>query len=298
MRQTGSSLAVAFADICRSTRLYEQFGDERALDIISKALSLLTEETTSRQGKVIKTMGDEIMASFPDARLAVEAARAMHKAVKNDEELCGLNLSLRIGLHYGGVIYENQDLFGDAVIIAARAVQLAGMDQIITTKETIQQLPEDLFMFTRSLGCITVKGKDRCLDFFEIFWQEDRAELTTVQYHDFPRDDSMHHLLTLAFEDQSIELGEQRPQFQVGRGENNDLVVANQYVSNRHATIEYRNGRFILVDHSTNGTYLRIEERESTFVHRDEAHLLGAGIISLGRSVSRDHPGTIKYSVG
>lgn len=297
MTKTCSSLSVIFADICRSTRLYEQFGDERALEIISKTLGLLKEETLKRDGKVIKTIGDEIMSSFHDPPTAVEAARAMHRTLKADEELSDLNVALRIGMHHGDVIYEDQDIFGDAVIVAARAVQLAGMDQIITTKETIQLLPTDLFMFTRHLGCITVKGKDRGLDFYEIFWQEDRAELTTVQYHEQPQDETVHRILTLEFRGQDLEITYRQPHFQLGRGEQNDMIVANQYVSNRHATIEYRNGRFILVDHSTNGTYLHMEDRESLYIHRDEAHLQGAGVISLGRSISTDHPGIIKYCV-
>ena len=297
MSMSCSSLAVVFADICRSTRLFEQFGDERALEVISKVIAMLKEETLCRGGTVIKTIGDEIMSSFPDLITAVDSARAMHRVVKADPELAELRIAMRIGLHFGDVISENQDIFGDAVIVAARACQLAGMDQIITTKDTIELLPTDLFMFTRHLGCITVKGKDRGLDFFEVFWQEDRAELTTVQYHEAAGEDAIHHILTLEFKSQAMEITDKQPHFQLGRGEENDLIVANQYVSNRHATIEYRNGRFILVDHSTNGTYLHVEDRESVYVHRDEAHLTGAGVISLGRSISTDHPGIIRFCV-
>lgn len=113
---------VLFADICGSTRLFERYGDVRARQIETRVLDALTAETRAHGGEVIKTIGDEIMSRFPDAESAVRAACEMHQALKDDPELAQLNIAVKIGLHHGPVLVEKNDVFGDAVNVAARMV--------------------------------------------------------------------------------------------------------------------------------------------------------------------------------
>ena len=107
--------AVLFADICGSTRLFEKYGDRRARQIETRVLDVLTSGTVAHDGVVIKTIGDEIMSRFASAQQAVSAACEMHRALKEDKELAELNIAVKIGLHYGPVLVEKGDLFGDAV---------------------------------------------------------------------------------------------------------------------------------------------------------------------------------------
>lgn len=116
------AVTILFADICGSTRLFEQYGDMRARLIETRVLDTLTDETGAYGGAVIKTIGDELMCRFPDAEQAVRAACDMHRAIKSDPELVRLNLAIKIGLHHGPVLVEKNDVFGDAVNVAARMV--------------------------------------------------------------------------------------------------------------------------------------------------------------------------------
>ena len=81
----------------------------------------------------------------------------------------------------------------------------------------------------------------------------------------------------------------------MGRGGLNHLVVRDSVVSRSHATIEHRNNKFFLLDHSTNGTYIRMGADREIFVHREEVHLHGEGQISLGQSVTTEGGEPIRY---
>ncbi|NOT81289.1 MAG: adenylate/guanylate cyclase domain-containing protein, partial [Gallionella sp.] len=67
-------LAVLFADVCGSTALYEKLGDGLARTLIADCLQTITEKALAHQGKITKTIGDEVMAVFPSAEDAFLAA--------------------------------------------------------------------------------------------------------------------------------------------------------------------------------------------------------------------------------
>ncbi|NOT82695.1 MAG: adenylate/guanylate cyclase domain-containing protein, partial [Gallionella sp.] len=67
-------LAVLFADVCGSTALYEKLGDDQARKLIADCLQTITEKALAHQGKITKTIGDEVMAVFPSAEDAFLAA--------------------------------------------------------------------------------------------------------------------------------------------------------------------------------------------------------------------------------
>ncbi len=187
------SATVLFADICGSTRLFETHGDWQARQIESRVLELLKAKTVEFDGTVIKTIGDEIMSRFPDAALAFHAACEMHAAIKDDPQLLEFNIAIRIGLQHGHVLVEPDDVFGDAVNVAARMVSLAKADQIITTRETVRRLPDDLAQMTRSLGWSRVRGKQDEMEIVEVIWQESS---TLTQLLSVEQQEELHSLLS------------------------------------------------------------------------------------------------------
>ena len=75
----------------------------------------------------------------------------------------------------------------------------------------------------------------------------------------------------------------------MGRAEDNDLVIKGNLISRIHAKIEMRRGKFMLVDQSTNGTFVQNVQGEEKFVRRDSTEISGEGTIGLGRA---EQPGT------
>ncbi len=287
--------AIVFADLCGSSKLFERIGNDRALQIVGHVIEILSDVTVRHRGRVIKTIGDEVMATFPDAVSGAEAASAMQQAVKADPMLAEIGSSIKVGLHIGEVILEKGDVYGDAVNVAARMVGIAKADQIMTTLETTERFPPALKHTTRRLGEARVRGKALPIDLCELVWQQDTEELTMIgalPWSSGRAEEGGKLIIEYGAVRRVVEA--QGSTFQMGRGEDNDLVIREQGVSRTHATVEFRQGFFVLADRSTNGTYVRIGA-EVVFVHRDQTHLLNEGVISLGRMPSNDPAGVIRY---
>ncbi len=103
--------------------------------------------------------------------------------------------------------------------------------------------------------------------------------------------------LELRYGNTVLEISQTRPSVTMGRQEHNDLEVIDTRVSRSHARIEYRNGKFVLIDHSTNGTFMMTDEGKGANLKRSETVLKGSGIITLGRKVSPDSPKAIRFSL-
>jgi class 3 adenylate cyclase len=287
--------SVLFADICGSTRLFENYGDLRARQIETRVLDAFAASTAARGGAVIKTIGDEIMSRFPDAERAVRAACEMHQALKEDPMLAELGIACKIGLHYGSVLLENNDVFGDAVNVAARMVSLSRADQIITTRETVEHLPSDLGQITRSLGRSWVRGKQDEMEIFEVIWQDSNCLTQITSGGDAALRSLFYSRLILEHRGKRVELMPSAQTFTMGRGERSSLVVDRDLVSRSHADIQFRQGKFVLADHSTNGTYLLLDNGARFFVRREEFALHDRGVISLGQVVLDRNPDLIRY---
>ena len=116
-----------FADVSGSTRLYEQLGDAEALRIINGCLDQLRAAIVKSRGRVIKTIGDEIMASFDTAESAMMAACEIQQRVDGLPPFGEVKLAVRVGFHYGPAILENNDVFGDTVNLAGAAGPVAAI---------------------------------------------------------------------------------------------------------------------------------------------------------------------------
>ena len=277
------SMTILFADVCRSTQLFEQHGDVKAREIIATTLSALTQVTHKHGGRVIKTIGDEIMATLPTGTAGVLAACDMQRRVASDLKILRHSVAIRIGLHFGNVLCENDDVFGDAVNVAARMAGLAKAQQIVTTASTSEDVPPEHALEIRSLGKTRVKGKLMPIEIVDVLWQEDTSNVTTVSQALKLDDIEERVAITIRFGDKVIEVKDVSPPFTMGRDRTNDLIIDDEWVSRNHASIEYRKGYFVLVDRSTNGSYLKIDGEDEFRVHRDEVHLRRFGTVSLGQ---------------
>lgn len=290
-------LAILFADIAKSTHLYETLGNKTAQTLIGACLSLLSKVTLQHNGTIIKTIGDEIMCTFPTADDAVEAGISMHRDLEQltIDSLPGVvPPNIYVGIQFGPVIKEDNDVFGDAVNVAARMVSMAKQRQIVTTEDTIGVLKPEHKNSARIIDKTIVKGKSGEMNIYEVIWEQQDA---TVMVDDSLDARKIESRMELTFQGRTIEIDQNRPSVTLGRQSHNDMVVNDTRVSRSHARIEYRRGKFILIDQSTNGTFALIQGKKSITLRRDEAALLGSGIIGLGREVTDDSPVAIHYSI-
>src|ERR1700728_2468950 len=166
-------LAILFADVVGSTRLYELMGDLRARDMVAICIDVMRTATEQNQGTVIKTMGDEVMATFADADQALNAAAQMQQQISRHSQLKveGQPVALRIGCHFGPVVLENRDVFGATVHTANRMTSQAKAGQIITTTAVVERLSADWRASVRQIDVATLKGQGAEVALFEVLWQ-------------------------------------------------------------------------------------------------------------------------------
>lgn len=279
------ALTILFADVSGSTRLFETHGDVEARRLVGGVLIALAEVAARHGGRVVKTIGDEIMCTFPGPLHGLLAATDMQRRIKGDADFARDNLAIRIGLHHGEALVEDNDVFGDAVNTAARMADknLARRDQIVSTKSTVEGIAHTTGLRVRSLGSVHVLGKQAPLEIVDVLWQEDLAPVTTVQRLMQPTGAAAGLRLMLRFKSQVFEV-EEGASFSIGRDPASSLVVETEWVSRNHALIEWKRGYFMLADRSTNGTWLKIGDDDELLVHRDETHLRRSGTISLGQA--------------
>ena len=174
------NIGIMFADVVGSTQLFEVLGDDMARTTIAETLELLTNVINGHSGTVIKTIGDEVMCTFPEADDSANAATEMQETLEdaNDMREEGPKIKIRIGMHFGPALLEGGDVFGDAVNIAARMAAQAKGGQIITTKTTIDLLDPVTQAASRFVDRAPIKGKKEDIEIYEIIWQD--TDVTTM----------------------------------------------------------------------------------------------------------------------
>lgn len=278
----GMNFAVLFADVAGSTALYEVLGDERAFLLVEDCLSTMSACTIEAHGRVVKTIGDAVMSVFTSADDAAAAAAEMQVRVGKLGPAAGVRLGVRIGFHFGPVVERANDVFGDTVNLASRLCDLASKGQIITDKDSAQYLSSVYAPSLRKLFSIPVKGKEQEVELIEITWQAAGEDLTAiVTAH--PGTGCGWAMLILDLGGTRIEMGPQRRKVTFGRDLEADFTIRNPNASRAHAMIERRRERFVLADHSSNGTFVTFEGKPEMRVHHEELTLLGQGWIAFGQ---------------
>lgn len=289
--------AILFADVSGSTRLYETLGDREAKRAINGLLERMVGVANRYSGVLVKTIGDEILCRFPTAERGVSAAMAMQEAMTDDHS-APVRLQMRMGLHFGPVLLEAGDVFGDAVNVAARMSAIARAGQIIITQETVACLPPELALKSRLFDTTSVKGKQDQLVIYEVLWEEE-ANATVFVASTAPSltgQEAAQPELVLRYQDQErrITLG---ATVGIGRAETCDLVVESPLASRLHGRVESRRGKFVFIDQSTNGSYVRTEDGNVVYLRREELPLWGAGEISLGEEFGADGSHFLQFKV-
>jgi len=276
--------AVLFADLVGSTRLYHMLGDREAHEIAAGCVQDISETVTSFGGKVVKTIGDEVMATFDTAAAACGCAEAIVKAMGRDVLGCEDYLGVHVGFHYGPVIEEDSDVFGDTVNVAAHITKLAQRQCILTTGTTEALLEDALRDRMRHRDRVAVKGREEPVEVFEVT----TGSQTLIRFVSEPDPPPQQEpSFTISRGTQRHELRDRDRPLTIGRDASNDFVWSSPCASRFHARIEWRGRSFYLVDGSTNGTRVVSETGHATTVRREWMRIHGSGTFSVAAAGDR-----------
>lgn len=285
------SLAVMFADIAGSSAMYKAIGNSAAKSNVLAAIDKMSQVIRYHSGTLVKHIGDEVLCHFPSADLAALAASSIQLAFQQPLE--GIPdapmISVRIGIHWGPAILDNNDIFGDAVNTAARVVSAAKEKQIVITPETVAELDSFLKQRCRAFDLVKMKAFAKPVFLYIFSWEESKSSNATHVSTGIMKGQQASQpesVIGIHFQNNSLLFSSSEDAFIMGREQ--DIVhlwVNTRFASRRHAWIEFRRGKFVLFDHSTNGTYVRIGGDHELFLKREELPLRGSGSISLGQTV-------------
>jgi class 3 adenylate cyclase len=161
-------VTILFTDVEGSTQLTSLLGDAKARAILRDCERATRDALQSHGGSEVKTMGDGFMAWFPSASQALACAASLQRALADDEP----GVRVRIGLNAGEPIMESGDLFGAAVVVAARlADQARGGEVLVSDVVRLLAVGKE-FAFT-DLGERTLRGFDEPVRTFELQWREE-----------------------------------------------------------------------------------------------------------------------------
>ena len=272
---------VLFAHLLGGADLISKGGDAPAVGTLKACIEQLRKAAQDCGARVIDSGTERLMVLLASPDAAADAAAAMHTAMDSYPQYTDIKLALGIGFHHGPVIQKDDQVYGDTVNLAAKLVEQAASGQIITTRETASHLSPLYRAWMRKLYSIDIKGRSGQVALCELVWRADDNATLFAKKRAETRPSSS--ALTLRYRGQQHVRRRDRDSITIGRDDNCGIKIEDDQASRLHCTIERRQDKFILTDHSTNGTYVGIKGGQEVLVQREEFTLSGKGTIACGQ---------------
>lgn len=285
-----SDRTVLFADLRGSTSLFETLGNAEATSVVTHCVNALARAVTGNGGTVVKTLGDGLMAVFPQSPPAVQASAQMHEVLetmvsKGHERgaSSGLRaLRLQLGLARGEVVEMGGDCFGDAVNVAARLLDHAGDNETLITATVLEGLHAEQRARFRGLDRLALRGRAEPVQVY-VMVRRRGGDAAVTQFGDVSIAGEPDGL-RLAWQDMARLFASQQMPVVLGRSPQATFCVDDSRVSRSHARVDWYSGSFQVTDLSFNGTYVRFADGEIVSLRRGSCTLHGSGSVGLGSS--------------
>lgn len=302
----GVHTTVVFTDLFGSTGVFEALGNAKATQAITQVTNWIAKIVESHGGRVVKMLGDGVLALFDDNPSAIDAVVEMQRShLRRMAQMPAANrLPIRIGVASGDVELVDGDCYGDAVNVAARLSDLSGPQQIWANSAALTGADEADGVRFRILGPISIRGRAEPCTVYQVEWQDDVAsDFLTMQAEldpllDTSNKDALGGQIELTWKDTVKTFKSFELPIHIGRIRQVEFVINDPRVSRTHARIDWRNGSVMLVDVSSYGCWVRFSGGGSDLLlRREECVLHGRGEIALGSSFADPTAPTVGFSV-
>lgn len=293
MSSTQRNTVLLFADVCGNVSLFERLSDSEALYAIDRCLKRMGRSIDGYSGRIVETGGKEMLVTFTAAEDACLAAIDMQQRVADLPPMSGHKLSIRIGLHSGEIQQVGAQLRGRSISTAARIIGAAESDQILCSGKLIEELSPLSSISSHPLPnhpLLREEGRDFRLH--QIYWpplNHPLDSLTATRVGDtpiYPSDNNSIGRLCIRYQGKAFLLDEKSPTLNIGRDVSNELFVEDKKASRLHARVERREDGYVLVDTSTNGTFVGQPGQREIMLRRNEYLLPPRGKLSFGASTN------------
>ncbi len=288
-------LSVLCADITGGERLYQKLNASEATHALGRCEKRLTQAVEGFRGRLTQGSGSAVMAYFSDAEDALQSAVEIQRRVAKLPPMSGIALGVRVGLCVGHA--ANEMRFFDAEGKGNAAVNLL---QFAAPGQVLMSVPKRAKGFqwndliAHSHPEIVVKSGKRQLGVFELDWKN--FALSQIRAGS-ANDGHGYATLYLHFKGAAYEFDPGQASLSIGRLASCKLKLESEKCSRIHARIECRNGQFVLIDQSTNGTYVLPEGGSVHRLCKHELVLSGRGRMSFGEPLTTEGVETAQFVV-
>lgn len=290
--QTTIQSTVVFADLMGSTGVFEATGNARATQAVTDVTRWIGEICVMHGGRVVKTLGDGVLAIFPNGKGAIDAVVQMQRMHQKrlDQTALSMRMPIRIGIASGPVEIMAGDCFGDAVNVSARLSDLSGPHQIWASSAVLEHYgrsPDNVRF--RPLGPINIRGRAEPCSVYQIEWKiDENSAFLTMQADLQPLvpgagPDVLGGQIELSWNKTVKSFKSFELPIHIGRVRKVEFMVDDPRVSREHCRVDWRNGSVTLMDVSTYGTCVRFfGGGADLMLRREDCVLHGRGEIALG----------------
>jgi len=236
--QSRQLAAIMFTDIVGYTSLMGD-DEQKAFELLRKNRQLQKPVIVQYNGTWIKELGDGILASFSTVTEAVLCAIEIQKACLGIDDL-----KLRIGIHLGEVVFEDNDVFGDGVNIASRLQALAPIGGIWVSESVHKNVSNKKEINCRFIKEELLKNVKEPVRIYEVYVEGSQAEQSkhTFTTEEFSQNRSGQSIAVLPFVDMSLA----HDQEYLGDGIADEIIIAiakikELQVSSRSSSFSFKN---------------------------------------------------------
>lgn len=263
--------------------------------LVAETLERLQKIILETHGSMLTTSHANIMATFPSVDDGVHAAIGMQETVRSPTPL----VHLHIGLHHGPIVKKNAEVSGAAFTIASHLLAMAKEGQIVTSKETLDQLQMNPEFDTRLIAKKHFKGLPDATRVYEILpmWDTEGISQVITEKAEGIKSVQAEVGASIHLGNKTWALNQQNYRLTLGRNPECDICLNDPAVSRHHAHLEYHRHRVMLMDESVNGTHVFYADGSMKTVRRNELELKGKGYFSLGLRVEKTSPLAILFEI-
>lgn len=261
------------ADVSDSTPFYEFMGDDQAQKLIQHEINRLREVLHAHGGIPVGQKGDDVLCYFDDPNAAIQAALEMVRKPP------GSLLSIHAGVHHGPIVVAENGIFGETVNLTARLATAANPGEACVSDDVVARLRPELKTLLRPIGQLRLKGVSDPVLVSSL--EAATEDLSTVMHVPMGGGGTQAEgfSLVLSQDDQTWRCRE-GDTLNIGRSAQSDVVLPQPWVSRTHAVLSLKDGKLMLTDRSSSGTYVRFEEGREVILKRETIMLSGNGLIS------------------
>ncbi len=293
---------VVFCDIVGTTALFEAHGNTRATATVTRITEWMGAVLASHGGRVVKMLGDGVLAVFADPAAAVGAVVDLARRHHEQAGQTAHPMDLRVGMAHGELVEVDRDTYGDAVNVASRLCERAGAREILADAGAVDAAGPVAGAGYVRIGSLELRGRAEPLVVYQVEWREGDEHGALTQsaglFSELAPLQPPNVWLELAWAGTFRTFGAADGPLHVGRASASAVRLPDARVSRLHARIEWRGASIVFTDLSSFGSWVRFDGSETVVALRRSTCLLhGSGHIALGMPFGRTDTPTIGFGV-